>query len=134
MEYRKKAFIFDKENEKIVEFDFIKNAASLTAIIADKKDIQELNRYKIELQKLKNFLYDKIDQHPQIAKEISNDMNIVSREIDSVNNISGDEKQMAKSGNSKIELNVNDKDLYEDANQMIEDEEQQQEEKRKFKR
>jgi hypothetical protein len=41
---------------------------------------------------------------------------------------------MAKSGNSKIELNVNDKDLYEDANQMIEDEEQQQEEKRKFKR
>jgi hypothetical protein len=117
-----------------VEFDFIKNAASLTAIIADKKDIQELNRYKIELQKLKNFLYDKIDQHPQIAKEISNDMNIVSREIDSVNNISGDEKQMAKSGNSKIELNVNDKDLYEDANQMIEDEEQQQEEKRKFKR
>ncbi|ASE61699.1 MULTISPECIES: hypothetical protein [Chryseobacterium] len=130
----KKAFIFDKENEKIVEFDFIKNAASLTAIIADKKDIQELNRYKIELQKLKNFLYDKIDQHPQIAKEISNDMNIVSREIDSVNNISGDEKQMAKSGNSKIELNVNDKDLYEDANQMIEDEEQQQEEKRKFKR
>ena len=93
-----------------------------------------MNRYKIELQKLKNFLYDKIDQHPQIAKEISNDMNIVSREIDSVNNIAGDEKQMAKSGNSKIELNVNDKDLYEDANQMIEDEEQQQEEKRKFKR
>ena len=36
----KKAFIFDKETNKIVEFDFIKNARELTAIIADKKNTE----------------------------------------------------------------------------------------------
>ncbi len=77
----KKAFIFDKETSKIVEFDFIKNATELTAIIADKKDTEELNRYKNELLKLKNYLLDKIVQYPEIAREITNDLSIVSREI-----------------------------------------------------
>jgi hypothetical protein len=128
----KKALIFDKENNKTVEFDFIKNATELTAIIADQKDLQELDRYKAELQQLKNYLYDKIDQYPEIAKAIANDMNIVSRELDSVNSIS--DKQITKGGDPKIQLNVNDRDLYEDANRMRENEEQQQEEKRRFRR
>lgn len=128
----KKAFIFDKENSKTVEFDFIKNATELTAIIADQKDVQELSRYKAELQKLKNYLYDKIDQYPEIAKAISNDINIVSREIDSVTRISVEEKRM-HNGNSDVQLNVNDRDRYEDANRNRENEEQQ-EEKRRFKR
>ncbi|MCJ8154086.1 hypothetical protein MKJ01_09980 [Chryseobacterium sp. SSA4.19] len=129
----KKAFIFDKENSKTVEFDFIKNATELTAIIADQKDVQELSRYKAELQKLKNYLYDKIDQYPEIAKAISNDINIVSREIDSVTRISVKDKRM-HNGTSDVQLNVNDKDRYEDANRNRENEEQQQEEKRRFKR
>ncbi|WP_263603502.1 hypothetical protein [Chryseobacterium sp. PET-29] len=129
----KKAFIFDKENRKIVEFDFIKNATELTAIIADQKDVQELSRYKAELQKLKNYLYDKIDQYPEIAKAISNDINIVSREIDSVTRISVEDKRM-HNGNSDVQLNVNDRDRYEDANRNRENAEQQQEEKRRFKR
>lgn len=128
----KKAFIFDKENGKTVEFDCIKNATELTAIIADLKDVQELNRYKAELQKLKNYLYDKIDQYPEIAKAITNDVNIVSRELDSVNSIS--DKQITKGGDSKIQLNVNDRDRYEDANRIRENEEQQQDEKRRFRR
>ncbi len=129
----KKAFIFDKENSKTVEFDFIKNATELTAIIADQKDLQELGRYKAELQKLKNYLYDKHDQYPEIAKEIANDMNIVSRELDSVTSISVEDKRM-HNGTSDVKLNVNDRDMYEDANRTRENEEQQQEEKRRFKR
>lgn len=129
----KKAFIFDKENRKTVEFDFIKNATELTAIIADQKDVQELSRYKAELQKLKNYLYDKIDQYPEIAKAISNDINIVSREIDSVTRISVEDKRM-HNGTSDVQLNVNDRDRYEDTNRNRENEEQQQEEKRRFKR
>lgn len=128
----KKAFIFDKEIGKTVEFDFIKNATELTAIIADQKDWQELSRYKGELQNLKNYLYDKLDQYPVIAKEIANDLNIVSREIDSVNSISN--KQIAKSGDSKIQLNVNDTERYEEAKRVRENEEQQREEKRKVRR
>ena len=134
----KKAFIYDKENNIVAEFDLIKNATELTAIIADKKDVVEMNRYKTELQKLKNFLMDKMDQYPEIAKEISNDLNIVSREINTVNSISPDEKQILKGGNSEIDLNVNDRDTYEDANRNREEQEeeieQEQEKRRGFRR
>ena len=134
----KKAFIYDKENNIVAEFDLIKNATELTAIIADKKDVVEMNRYKNELQKLKNFLMDKMDQYPEIAKEISNDLNIVSREINTVNSISPADKQISKGGNSEIDLNVNDRDRYEDANRNREEHEeeivQEQEKRRGFRR
>lgn len=133
----KKAFIFDKETSKVVEFDFIKNATELTAIIADKKDTEELNRYKDELLKLKSYLLDKIDQYPEIAKEITNDLSIVSREINSVNSISNNQKQISKADDSDIQLNVNDPDVYQDANQRRDDDQEQDEElerSRKFRR
>lgn len=127
LNWSKTAFIYDKETNSIVEFDLIKNRTELTAIIADKKDILEMNRYKNELQKLKNFLQDKIDQYPEIAKEITNDVNIVSKEINTVNSISFDQKQFLKGNDSEIQLNVNDYDLYEDANRMREEQDQEEE-------
>ena len=135
--FSKQAFVFDKETNKIVEFDFIKNATELTKIVLERKNPEEISQYKLELEKLKSFLQDKIDQYPEIAKEITNDLNIVSREIDSVNSISPDEKQISKGENSEIRLNVNDLDLYEDANQTREEQEEQSEEQeksRKFRR
>jgi len=133
----KKAFIFEKETSKVVEFDFIKNATELTAIIADKKDTVELNRYKNELLKLKNYLLEKIDQYPEIAKEITNDLSIVSREINIVNSIATSQKQISKADDSDIQLNVNDPDVYQDANQRRDDEQEHDEEvekSRKFRR
>lgn len=127
----KKAFIYDRENNIVAEFDLIRNARELTAIIADKKDVVEINRYKTELQKLKNFLMDKIDQYPEIAKEIEKDINIVSREINTVNSISPDEKQISKGQNSEVQLNVNDKDLDEDANRNREEQEEESHEREK---
>lgn len=124
LNWSKTAFIYDKETNNIVEFDLIKNRTELTAIIADKMDISEMNRYKNELQKLKNFLQDKIDQYPEIAKEITTDVNIVSKEINTVNSISFDQKQFLKGNNSEIHLNVNDKDLYEDVNRIREEQEE----------
>ncbi len=127
----KKAFIYDRENNIVAEFDLIRNARELTAIIVDKKDVVEINRYKVELQKLKNFLMDKIDQYPEIAKEIEKDINIVSREINTVNSISRDEKQISKRKNSEVQLNVNDKDLDEDANRNREEQEEESHEREK---
>lgn len=127
----KKAFIYDRENNIVAEFDLIRNAMELTAIIVDKKDVVEINRYKVELQKLKNFLMDKIDQYPEIAKEIEKDINIVSREINTVNSISPDEKQISKRKNSEVQLNVNDKDLDEDANRNREEQEEESHEREK---
>lgn len=128
MNFEKKAFVFDKETNKVVEFDLIKNSTELTAIILDKKDAIEIDKYKTELLKLKSFLQDKIDQFPEIGKEITNDLNIVSREINSVNSISPNENRSQKQEKSNIQLNVNDPDLYEDASRNREEESQEQEE------
>ena len=124
----KSAFVFDKETNKVVEFDLIKNATQLTAIIAEKKDIIETSRYKTELLKLKEFLQEKIDKYPEIAKEITNDLDIVSKEINTVNAISPDSKQINKEGKNDIQLNVNDPDLYEDANRMREEKQEEDKE------
>lgn len=126
----KKAFVFDEETGKVFEFDLIKHATELTAIIADKKDAQELGRYKNELLKLKAFIQDKLELGfaPEIAKEISRDLNIVSREIDIVDGI------FQKQEKTDVQLNVNDPDLYQDGNRMREEEEQERDEKRGFRR
>ena len=135
--FSKQAFVFDKETSTVKELDFIKNAPELTKLISERKNLEEVSLYKLELEKLKSFLQNKIDLYPEIAKKITNDLNIVSREIDSVNSITRDEKQIAKENNSDVQLNVNDRDLYEDVNRNREKQEEQSEEQeksRKFRR
>ena len=137
LSFEKKAFIFDKETEKLVEFDFIKNARELTAIIADKKNTEELNRYIAELLKLKSFLQDKIVQCPEMAKEITNDLNIVSKEFNTVAGISEKQNYSQKQEKSNVQLNVNDPDVYQYANQRRDDEQEHDKEvekSRKFRR
>lgn len=129
LNFEKKAFVFDKETNKVVEFDLIKNATQVTAIIADKKDVFETNRYKNELLKLKEFLQEKMAKYPEIAKEITNDLNIVSKEINTVNAISPDSKQINKEGKNDIQLNVNDPNLYEDVNRFREEEQDEKNQK-----
>ncbi|MCQ4139526.1 hypothetical protein [Chryseobacterium sp. EO14] len=129
--WSKTAFIFDKETKKIVEFDFIENVRELTAIIADKKDAVEINRYKNELLKLKNFLQNKIGQYPEITKEITRDLNIVSKEINTVSVISQKQHHSQKQEKSDVQLNVNDPDLYKNAHQVREENEEQKEELQK---
>ncbi|WP_407532366.1 hypothetical protein [Elizabethkingia miricola] len=124
---RKKAFLLDKETGKVIEFDLIKNATELTAIIADEKDAHELGRYKNELLKLKSFMQNKLEAElpPEYAKEISRDLNIVSKEISTVDGIYQKEGYSQKQGKSDVQLNVNDPDLYQDANRMKEEEERE---------
>ena len=97
----------------------------------------ETNRYKEELQKLKDFLWDKMDKFPEIAKEISHDMNIVSKTINTINDATPNREQSEKQQKSNVQLNVNDPDLYQDANQEREEnweQNQEQERKRGFRR
>ena len=137
LNFEKKAFVYDKETKNVVEFDLVKNALELTAIIADKNDVSETNRYKTELQKLKSFLQDKIDQFPEMAKVITNDLNIVSKEINSVNSLIQNQNNLSKQQQSDVQLNVNDPDLYQDANRIRDEElerEENQEKSRGFRR
>ncbi len=71
--------------------------------------------------KLKSFLQDKIDQFPEIAKEITNDLNIVSKEISSINSIAQNQNNSTKQEQSEVQLTVNDPDLYQDANRIKEE-------------
>ncbi len=127
LNWTKSAFIFDEQKQKIIEYDMIKDAPIITQLIAEREKHEEVNRYKIELKKLQSFLQDKIDQYPEIAKEITENLNIVAKELNNVNRISPDEKQISKGGNSDIQQNVNDRDLYEDANRMREEQEEVEE-------
>ena len=132
-----KAFIYDENKKEVKEYDFVKNAEELTQKIAERKDAVETNRYKEELQKLKDFLWDKMDKFPEIAKEISHDMNIVSKTINTINDATPNREQSEKQQKSNVQLNVNDPDLYQDANQEREEnweQNQEQERKRGFRR
>ena len=128
LNFSKQAFVFDRETGTVKELDFIKNAPELTKLVVERNNPDETNQYKSELEKLKNFLYDKMDQYPEIAKDIAVDLNIVDKELNSVNSISPDDEQISKGGDSDVQLNVNDKDMYEDANRHWEEQQQEEEE------
>lgn len=118
----KKAFIYDKEQNIIREYDFVKNAEELTNVLSEKKDPELMSIYRKELEKLKAYLQDKLEMYPEFSKEIARDINIVANEINTVNSISPDEKQVSKDTQSDVDLNVNDRDLYEDAQSERENE------------
>lgn len=120
--FEKKAFVFDAVRNLIKEYDFIKNAMEITKIVAETKNAVEIGRYKNELLQLKSFLQDKIDEYPEIAKEISRDINIVSREISAIDSISLPEELKQKEGKEDVQLNVNDTDRYQDINRERDEE------------
>ncbi len=142
----KKAFLYNESTKSLEEYDMVLNAEVLTKTIMERNDSEEINRYKDELLKLKEFLQEKIDKYPEIAKDIINELNILSKEINTVNEVSQNPKQTQKQQQSEVRLDVNDPDLYQDANStreaksQHEDEEndqeieQEQEKRRGFRR
>lgn len=112
----KKAFVLDKATNQITEYDMIRDIDKITQIVQERQSLKESDKFKNELLKLKEHLQDKIDKFPEIAKEISNDLNIVSKTINTVDDASPNESQAKKQEKTDIRLNVNDPDLYQDAN------------------
>ena len=127
LDIEKKAFIYDKKTKQVTELDLLKDTEKIAAIVAEKKDIQESNRFKNELLKLKGYLQDKIDKFPEIGKEITNNLNIVSKTISTVDDATPNESQSQKQQQTKLRLDVNDDDLYQDANRHREEQAQEQE-------
>ena len=127
LDIEKKAFIYDQKTKQVTELDLLKDTEKIAAIVAEKKDIQESNRFKNELLKLKGYLQDKIDKFPEIGKEITNNLNIVSKTISTVDDATPNESQSQKQQQSKLRLNVNEDDLYQDANRHREEQAQEQE-------
>ena len=75
----------------------------------EKKNPEEINQYKLELEKKKNF-YRKNRPISRNRQENYKRPEYCFREIDSVNSITPDEKQIAKENNSDVQLNVNDRE------------------------
>lgn len=130
-----KAFVFDKDSEKVVEYDLESNSEELLEIVEQKNDLEESNKFKVELLKLKGYLQDKVDKFPNMAKEILVDLNIVSKTINSVDGLVQNQEIAQKQKQTKIGLDVNDPDTYQDANRLKEQEQrEEQEKKRGFRR
>ena len=134
LDLEKKAFIYDHKTQQVTELDLLKDTEKIALIVAEKKDIQESNRFKNELLKLKGFLQDKIDKFPEIGKEITNNLNIVSKTINTIDDASPNESQSQKQQQTKLRLDVNDDDLYQDANRHREEQAQEQEEEQQRRR
>ena len=138
LDIEKKAFIYDQKTKQVTELDLLKDTEKIAAIVAEKKDIQESNRFKNELLKLKGYLQDKIDKFPEIGKEITNNLNIVSKTISTVDDATPNESQSQKQQQSKLRLDVNDDDLFQDANrhreEQAQEQEQEQQRHRSFRR
>ena len=124
----KKAFLYNESTKSLEEYDMVLNAEVLTKTILCRNDSKEINRYKDELLKLKEFLQEKIDKYPEIAKDIINNLNILSKEINTVNEVAQSPKQAQKQQQSEVRLDVNDPDLYQDANSVREAKSQQEDE------
>ena len=134
LDLEKKAFIYDHKTQQVTELDLLKDTEKIALIVAEKKDIQESNRFKNELLKLKGFLQDKIDKFPEIGKEITNNLNIVSKTINTIDDATPNESQSQKQQQTKLRLDVNDDDLYQDANRHREEQAQEQEEEQQRRR
>lgn len=132
----RKAFVFDSNRNEISEYDILQNAPQLTKAILEQENPSETNRYKDELLKMREYLQEKIDRYPEIAKEITKNLNIISKEIDTVNSITVDTEQTSRQQQSTVRLDVNDEDLYQSANEEREEQEllEQQEKRRGFRR
>ena len=138
LDIEKKAFIYDQKTKQVTELDLLKDTEKIAQVVAEKKDIQESNRFKNELLKLKDYLQDKIDKFPEIGKEITNNLNIVSKTINTIDDATPNESQSQKQQQTKLRLDVNDDDLYQDANrhreEQAEEQEQEQQRHRSFRR
>lgn len=130
-----KVFIYNSQKNNVREMDFLQKSKEITDFILEQKDIEESKKYKAQLEILKGFLQDKIDKFPEIAKYIANDMNIVSKNINRIDDATPNEQQAQEQKNTKIQLNVNDPDMYQDVNREREETwEREQEQKTRFKR
>ena len=130
LDIEKKAFIYDQKTKQVTELDLLKDTKKIAQVVAEKKDIQESNRFKNELLKLKGYLQDKIDKFPEIGKEVTNNLNIVSKTISTIDDATPNESQSQKQQQTKLRLDVNDDDLYQDANRHREEQAQEQEQQR----
>lgn len=117
-----KVFIYNQQENSIQELDFLQKSKEITDFILEQKNIEESNKYKNQLLMLKSFLQDKIDKFPEVAKYISSDINIVSKNISRIDDSTPDLEQSEEQQKSKVQLNVNDPDLYQDANEAREEE------------
>lgn len=135
-DYSIKVFVAEDQKESgrlaVKEYDLFRDMKILTKIVTEKIEKNEVNRYKVELLKLMSFIQDKIDKFPELGKQLTENLNIVSNEVNAVNSVSEELNKKAKQ--SKIEYDVNDSDLYQDANRKREEDEKIEQEVYKGRR
>lgn len=131
--FSKSVFIYDKTEDKIVELDIIKNTKEISEYIREQKDEEVQKKYTQELKSMMSFLQSKIEKFPEISKDIQKSLNIIKLEANLFNVNTQTPESNKKGQKTKIDLDVNDYDRYEDANRAREESEKQEEQENKIK-
>lgn len=97
-----------------LSFLIVKSVERIRSMIENDEKQKESNLYQTELEKMKSFLLTKSAQYPDNKKIVVN-LNIVGKELANVraNNATHIHQEKA---DSKVRLNVNGPDVFEDAN------------------
>ncbi len=131
--FSKSVFIHDKTDDKIVELDIVQNSKEISDYIREQKDEEVQKKYTQELKSMMSFLQSKIEKYPEISKDIQKSLNIIKLEANSFNVNARTPESNKKGQKTKIDLDVNDYDRYEDANRAREESQQQEEQENKIK-
>ncbi len=115
LEYERNAIVYDPEKDEAKEYNLLKHTKELTEVVLKTNNNDEKDKYQQELVKLRDYLLRKMDQYPEIAKDIAQDMNVVSGQLNIVQT-SFSPGYNPKTKVTRPRLDVNDRDTYEDAN------------------
>jgi len=134
LNYERKAYVFNDKTQMIEELDLVKNIKEIRYIVEKQNNERASRKYLNELEKLKGFMQHKAVLYPEIAKSIINDVNIISKEISTVEGVSAVDIQQEKDLETKtkktgIYMDVNDYDTYEDANRHREEKQEEKQNK-----
>ncbi|MCK9235144.1 MAG: hypothetical protein WDA08_11180 [Weeksellaceae bacterium] len=127
--FSKSVFIYDQNTKTTKMYDIVQNRKELSEYFRNSKDPIEKSKYNQELLKMMSYLQTKIEMYPEIAKDIQKSLNIIKVEANSFSVESQTTENLKTSKKSKIDLDVNDYDRYQDANRNreIEEKEEKQE-------
>jgi len=97
-----------------LSFLIIKSVERIKSMILKDEKQKESSLYQNELEKMKSFLLTKSAQYPNDKKIVDN-LNIIGKELSSVS-AGGASLSTQEKNNGKVRLNVNDPDVFQDAN------------------
>lgn len=127
--------VFLKTANGVREYDLLQDANELKGLIENDYPAFN-NKFKVEIEQMQSFLQDKIEHYPELAKDITENMNVLSNIASSISMSATDDTMKSKQNKTIISDDINDYDTYEqgEAIQKRNNEKQEKNNSRGFSR